>query len=188
MSVTAFTFLNSDDTILRNLTESLSKELTNLRVVVCRNGSHLFNLVVVVVHLFSILLDIINNSIHSLVNTTFQIHRISTSCYILQTFIYDSLCQNCCSCCSITSIITSLRSNALYQLGTRILEVIFKFNFLSYGYTILGNLWSTKLLLNHNVTSFRTKCHFNCISQLIHAILKQVAGLNIEFNIFCHNS
>ena len=51
----------------------------------------------------------------------------------------------------------------------------------------IGELRSTKLLLNDHVAALRTECYFDSVSQLVYALLQQVASLNIEFNIFCHN-
>ena len=68
--ITALALLDSDDTILRNLAHCVSQELTNLSIIVGRNSSHLLNLIVVVVYLFSMFLDEGNNSSYSLVDTT----------------------------------------------------------------------------------------------------------------------
>ena len=107
MGITALALLDGDHTILRYLAHCFSQQLTDFLIVVGRNGSHLLDLVVVVAYLLSTLGDVLSHSLHSLVDTTLQIHRISTSSDVLQTLANDSLGENGSSCCTITCIITS---------------------------------------------------------------------------------
>ena len=187
VSVAALRLFNGDNTVLAYLAESLSQQLTNLRVVVGADGSHLLNLVIVVVHLLGVLLDIVNDCSNSLVDTTLQVHRVGTGGDVLQTDVDDALGQDGSRCRTVAGIVARLRGNALQQLSTCILELVLQLNLLSHGDTVLRNLRSTKLLLNNHVTSLRAECYLHCICQLIHAVLQQVAGIHIEFNIFCHN-
>ena len=148
MGVAALALLDGDDAILRNLAEGLSQQLTDLLVVVGRNGSHLLNLIVVVAHLLSALGDVLRHGLHSLVDTTLQVHRIGTSGNILQTLSNDSLGEDGSCCGTITSIVARLRSYALHELSTCVLELVLQLDFLSNGNTVLGNLGSTELLLD----------------------------------------
>ena len=107
-SISTLSFFYSDNTILRNLTHSVGNQLTDNRVVVCRNGSNLFNLIVVIANLFSLRFDRFYYLSNSLVDTTFQIHRISTCGNVLQTYAYDSLSQYGSGSSTITCIIASL--------------------------------------------------------------------------------
>ena len=186
IGITALALLDSDDTILRNLAHSVSQELTNLCIVVGRNSSHLLNLIIVVIYLLSMILDEGNDSSNSLVDTTLQIHWVSTCCYVLQALSYDSLSQDSSCCSTVTGIITSLAGNALYELCTGILKLVLQLYFLSYGNTILSNLRSTKLLFDYHIASLRTKSYLYCICQLINTLLQEVAGIHIIFNIFSH--
>ena len=68
-----------------------------------------------------------------------------------------------------------------------VLELILELNLLCYRYTVLSDLRSTELLLDNYVAALRTKCYLYCICQLVHTLLHSIAGLNIEFDIFCHN-
>ena len=187
VGVTALALLDSDHTVLAYLTESLCQEFTDLWIVVGRYGSYLLDLIVVVVNLLRTLLDILYNSCNSLVDTTLQIHRVSSGSHVLQTNVDDALSQDGSGSSSVTGIVTSLAGNTFQQLCSGILKTVFQLDLLGYGDTVLGDLRSTKLLLNDYVTAFRTKCYFNCVSQLIYTILEQIAGIHIEFNIFCHD-
>ena len=187
VGVAALRLLNSDDTVFRNLAHGIGQQLTNLLVVVGTDGGHLLYLVIVVIDLLSRLLNEIYNSLDSLVDTTLQIHWVGTGGNILQALGNDGLCQDGSSSRTVTSVVASLGGYALHQLGTGILEFVFQLDFLGYGHAVLGNLGSTELLLDDDITTLGAQCHLHCISQLIHAVLQQVAGFYIEFNIFCHN-
>ena len=88
-SICTFSFFDSDDTVFRNFAHCIRNQLTDNRVVICRNCSHLFNLVVVITYCFRLSLDRFHNFCHSLIDTTFQIHWICTGSYVLQTNTND---------------------------------------------------------------------------------------------------
>ena len=132
-------------------------------------------------------LDEGNDSSHSLVDTTLQVHRIGTGSNVLQALSNDGLSQDGSCCCTVTCVITCLAGNTLNELSTSILKLILQFHFLGYGNTILGNLRSTKLLFDYYVAALRTKSYLYCVSQLIDTLLQEVASIHIVFNIFSHN-
>ena len=134
------------------------------------------------------LLDVIDNLGHSLVDTTLQIHRIGTGGNILQTLVDDALGEDGSSGGTVAGIITCLRGHALHQLGTCILKLVFQFHFLGHCHTVLGNLGCAKLLLDHHITTFGAEGYLNSISQLVYALLQKVAGIGIELYFFCHDS
>ena len=108
MGITALALLDGDHTVLADLTHSLCEKLTNLLIVVGRYSSNLLNLVVVVAYLLSTLGNMVGHSLHCLVDTTLQIHRVSTSGHILQTLGHDSLCEDGSGGGTITSVVASL--------------------------------------------------------------------------------
>ena len=88
-SIRSFSFFDSNHTIFRNFTHSVCNQLTDSRIVIGRNSSHLFNLVIVVTYHFGLRLDRFNHFGNSFIDTTFQIHRICSGSNILQTYPYD---------------------------------------------------------------------------------------------------
>ena len=126
------------------------------------------------------------DSSYCLVNTTLQVHRVSTCGYVLQALGYDSLGEDCSGCCTVACVVAGLACYALNKLCASVLELILELHFLSYGHTVLCNLRSTELLLNDNVTSFWTESYLYCVSQLVDTVLQQVACIHIVFNIFSH--
>ena len=185
--VSALCLLNGDNAIFAHLLHSICQELANLGVVVGADGSNLLNLLIVVAHNLSHVLDFCNNGSNGLVDTALQVHGVGTSCHVLQTFANDSLSQYGSSGCTITSIIASLGSHALHQLCTSILEGVCQLNLLCHSNTVLGDVGSTELLLDDNVAALGTESYLYCICQTVHALLHQVASLYVEFNVFCHS-
>ena len=53
-SISSLSFFDSNYTVFRNFTHSISNQLTNNRIIVCRYRSNLFNLIVVVTYFFSL--------------------------------------------------------------------------------------------------------------------------------------
>ena len=47
---------------------------------------------------------------------------------------------------------------------------------------------STEFLFDNYITTFRTQGYFHCVSQFVYTLLQFVTGINVEFNIFSHNS
>ena len=125
---------------------------------------------------------------NSLVDTSLQIHRIGTGGNILQTLVDDSLSKDGGSSGTITSIVASLGSHALNELGTGVLELVLELHLLGHGNTVLGNLGSTKLLLDNYIATLRTESYLYCIGQLVNTLLEQVTGICIELDIFSHDS
>ena len=187
MCVAALRLLDGDDTVLRDLAHSVGKQLANLRIVVGRDGSHLLNLVVVVVNLLSLRGDVVDDCLHCLVDTALQVHGVSTCGNILQALAHDGLCQDGSGCRAVAGIVASLRGHALHELCACVLEVVFKLHFLCYGHTVLGDLRCTKLLLDDHVTAFRAQRYLYCVSQLIDTFLQHVAGFHIVYDFFCHD-
>ena len=187
MSVAALALLYCDDPVLAYLAHCVGNQLTYFWVIVGADSSNLLYLVIVVINLLGVGLDVFYNSCYSLVDTTLQVHRIGTCGNVLQAYVDNALCKDGSGCCSVACIVAGLACNALDELCTSILEVVGKLNLLCYGNTVLGYLGSTELLLDDNVAAFRTECNLNCICQLVNALLQQVAGVHIEFNVFSHD-
>ena len=147
----------------------------------------MLDLLELVANLLSLLSDVLNHLSYGLVDTTLQIHRIRTCCYVLQTYTDDSLSQNRCGCRTVTRVVVGLRSNLLHQLCAHVLERASQLNLFCHCHTILRDVRCAKLLLNDHVATLRAQCHLNGIRQLVHALLQEVAGIHIIFNLFCHD-
>ena len=133
-------------------------------------------------------LELSNNSSDCLVDTLLQIQRTCTCSNVLQTYIDNSLSENSSCGSTVTGLLVSLGSDFLDHLCTHIGESVFQLDFLSDSNTVLSYLRSTELLVDNDVTTFRSKCNLNCICESVSALFHFSANLNIEFNIFSHNN
>ena len=176
-----------DHAVLTNLTHGVCDQLTDLSVVIGGNGRYLLDLVEVIAYHYRVLLDLSYHSSHSLVDTAFQIQRISACRHVLQTHAYDSLSQNRCRCCSITCLIACLGSNFLHELCTYVLGSVFQHDLFSNCHTVFCDMRRTVLSVNNYITTLRTQRHLNGVSQLIHTTLQRLSRLYIIGNILCHN-
>ena len=140
-----------------------------------------------VAYLLSLLSDVSYHLSNSLVNTTLQVHWVSTSGNVLQTYTDDSLSQNRSRSRTVASVVVSLRSYLLNHLSTHVLERASQLDLLRYRYAILRYVRCAKLLLDDHVTPLRAQCYLNGIRQLVNALLQEVAGIHIIFNLFCHD-
>ena len=129
-----------------------------------------------------------NNSGNCLVNTSLQINRACACSNVLETDIDDGLCENGCGGSTVTCLLISLGSDFLNHLCTHIGESVLKFYLLSDSNTVLCDLRSTELLVNNNVTALRSECNLNSICKRVYALFHFCADLNVEFDIFSHNS
>ena len=96
------------------------------------------------------------------------------------------LCQKSCGGCTITGDIVGLGGNFLHKLSAHVLKRIRELDIARDGHAIVGDGRSAKLLVQHNIATFRTKGDLNCICQSIHAAAKSAAGIFIKQNFFCH--
>ena len=187
MSLGTLSLLDGDHTLLIDLAHRLSDQLTDICVVVSRDGCNLLDLSDVLTDSLALLFERLNDRSNSLVDTALQIHRVCTCGYILQTDTDDSLSQHGCGRRTVTCVVVGLRSNLLNHLRTHICERVLQLDLLSNRNTVLGYLRSTELLVDDHVTTLRTERYLHCIAQRIDTLFEQLARLNIIFNLFCHS-
>ena len=185
--VHTFCLADSDDAVFRNFTHRVSNQFADLRVVVGRNSSYLFDLVEVVTDYHSVLLDLLYDSSDSFVDTAFEVEWVSSCGNVLQTHANDSLCQNGCGGGTITCLIAGLGSYFLNELCTEVLCRINQIHCFSYRHTVFGDMRSSVFGINHYIAALRTQRHFDCVSQLVNATLQRLTRLRIIGNIFCHD-
>ena len=185
--VHTFCLADGDDAVFGNLTHRVSNQFADLRVVVSRHSSNLFDLVEIVTHNNSILLDLLNYRSNGFVDTAFEVEWVSTCGHVLQTHAYDSLCQHSSGRCTVTCLITGLRCHFFNQLSTEVLCRIHQIHCFRYGYTVFGDMRSSVFGINHYIAALRTQRHFDCVSQLVNATLQRLSRLRIIGNIFCHD-
>ena len=181
-------FLNGDNAVLLHLRHSIGDEFTNECIVVGRNDTHLLHLGVVVAHVLALLLQVLHDGGHGLVNTAFEVHRVGTCGHVLDTDIDDGLGQHRSGGGTVTGLVVGLGSDLLDHLGAHVGEAVFQLHCLGYGYTVLGHLRSTEFLVNHHVAAFRTQRYLDGVCQRIRAFFHTGTNIHVEFYLFCHNA
>ncbi|KAI7906513.1 uncharacterized protein BX663DRAFT_496734 [Cokeromyces recurvatus] len=116
-------------------------------ITISRDSSHLSNF------LWSrndlcVLLQKINDRIYSNLDTTTQVHRITTSCDILNTFSKNGACKDGSCSCTITSKLICLICNILYKTCSQVFKLILENNRFSDCNTVFSDLWRTIRLFN----------------------------------------
>ena len=186
--VASFGIFNRDHTVHRNGTHTVGNEFTDFAVVVGRDGGHLFNLVVVAVHLFGLCFDAFHHALHGLVDTALEVERIGTSGHVFHTFRQNGLCQYGGRGGAVAGIVTGLGSHTLHELCTCILEGVIEFDFTCHAHTIFGDAGSAEFLVDDNIATLRAEGNFYCIGQSVSTLAELFAGINVIFNFFCHDS
>ena len=124
---------------------------------------------------------------HSLVDTTLEIHGVSSCGDVLQPDADDALGKDRRCGRTVTGIVIGLRSHFLDELSTHIFKGIFELNFLSYGDTILGDVGSSIGLAEDDVAPLRAEGYLDGVRQSVDATLEAFACLYIELDFFSHN-
>ena len=187
-SVASLGFFDGNHTVLADFLHGFGQKFPDFRVIIGTDGSHLFYLVVIIAHLFSLAFDVLYDFGHGLVDTAFQVHRVRTGSHVLQAHAHNTLRQYGSRGRSVTGIVTRFAGHALDQLRTCVFKRIGQLDLLGYGHTVFRNMRRTEFLFDNDVTSFRAESNLYRIGQLVHAVLHQFTGFYVEFNIFCHDS
>ena len=93
---------------------------------------------------------------YGLVDTAFQVHRISPGRYVLQSYANDGLRQNGSSCRTVAGFVVRLRSDFLHKLRPHVLVRTSELYFFRHRYTVFGDLRSTEFLFEDHIATFRT--------------------------------
>ena len=132
-------------------------------------------------------MELCNSTFNCLINTSFEIHWIHSSCNRLHSFTNDCLSKNCCSSSSISSTIRSFRCDFFNHLSTHIFKFFFQFNFFCNRNPIFSNCWSSKRSFKYDIFTFWTHCYFHCISKCIHTFNHFLANIITKSYVFsCH--
>ena len=107
-SVATLSIFDGNHAVYRHFAHTIGNELTNFSIVVGRDSGYLFDFVVVCTHLFCLRFDAFHHFAHSLVDTAFEVERISTSSHVFHSFGENGLCEHSSRRCAVACIITRL--------------------------------------------------------------------------------
>lgn len=80
---------------------------------------------------------------------------IASSGHYRETFLCNGPSKYSGSCCSISSFLICVVGDILHKTSTHVLILVFEFNCFSNSYTIFGNLWASKTLLNYHIFTLK---------------------------------
>ena len=187
MGFGALGLLDGDDTLLVDLGHRLGDQLTDILVVVGRNGGHLLDLGEVRTDLLALLAKRLHDLRNGLVDTAFQIHRVGAGRHVLQAHADNRLRQHGRGRRTVARIVVGLRSDLLDHLGAHVGESVLQLDLLGHGHAVLGDLRSAEFLVDNDVAAFGAQRYLDGIRQRIDTLLEQFARLYIVFDIFCHD-
>src|SRR5690606_3155809 len=145
-----------DHAFFTNALHGFSDNLANALVAVGRDGAHLSNGFGVAARTGQ-LLDLINCSVQTFVDTALQVHRVHARSNRFQTFVHNGLRQNSCSSSSVPGHVVGLGSNVLHHQRAQVFELVFQLDFLGNGTTDFSDGRSAKGLVQYHVTTFRAQ-------------------------------
>lgn len=101
------------------------------------------------------LLELSNNGINTLVDSTPDVHRVKTSSNLLYTFGEEFQGQDGSGSGTISSLVVGLAGYRLDELSTNVLERVAEINALGDSYSVLGDLWRTITAGDDNVSALQ---------------------------------
>ena len=186
LSFGALGFLDGDYAVFLDLCHGVGDEFADIGVVIGGNGSDLLDLAEVVADFLALLLEVGDNGSDCFVDTPLEVHRICTGGDVLDTYVNDRLREDGGGGGAVAGLLVGLRGYLLDHLCAHVGEAVFEFNFLCYGYTVLGYLGCTEFLINHHIAAFGAEGYLDCVRKSVSSFLHLGADIDIEFYIFCH--
>ena len=186
ISLHTLSLLNGDDALLLHLTESLSDQLTDLLVSIGRESGDILDFLQVGAYLHALLLQILDDDLDSLIDTSLDFQWGSTGCDVLKSNADDALGEDSSGGGPISGVVIGLRGYLLDQLGSHILIRILQLDLLGYGYTVLGDVGSAKLAIQDHVASLWSESRLNRIGELVDTILQEGPCLSAVLDLLSH--
>ncbi|MNB80777.1 hypothetical protein D3C75_275440 [compost metagenome] len=177
-------FFNGDNAVFAHFFHSFSDQFAHF-FVSCGDSGNLCD----GLGIFNWLGDALklgNSRFNGFVDTFAQSDWAGAGGYVLQTFADQGLCKHGCGSRTVAGNIVCLGRNFFNELSAHVLKRVFQFDFLGDCYTVVRDERAAEFLLQHHVAAFRSKSHFNRISQSVHTAKHCTAGVFTELDIFCH--
>lgn len=130
--------------------------------------------------------QVLYNGGNGLVDPTFQVHRVGSGGYVLETFADDGVTQHGSRSGAITCNVGRLAGNFLQHLGAHVFHGVFQLDFFSHGYPVLGDAGSPEFLLDDHIATLGSEGNLHCVSQDVDTLLHAIAGFDIKEYLLCH--
>jgi len=129
---------------------------------------------------------LLDNCGDSLLDAPLEAHRVGTGGYIPQALAYHRLRQHGSCGGAVTSDVVGFLGHFLDELGADLLVRVLELDFLGDAHTIVGDGWSTPLLLQHDIAALGSKGHLHGVGEDIHPSLEATPRFSVELNQFGH--
>ena len=138
--------LHGDHSVLADLVDRLGDHLADSRVG-SRDGRHVGDLVLGVVDLHGLVGDGLDHRGDCLLDAPLEAHRVGTCGHVAEAFMDQCLGQHGRRGGAVSGDVIGLSGDLLDQLGTHVLETVFKFHLTGDGDAIVGDGRGTELLV-----------------------------------------
>ena len=152
--VQRFAVFHGDHAFFADFVHGLGDDVTNAGVAVGRNRTHLGDFFGRGGGLGGFF-QLGDQGVNRLVDTALQIHGVHACGHVFHAFVHDGLCQHGCGSGAVARVVRGLRSHFLDHLRAHVLQLVFEFDFLGHGHTVLGHGGGAERALQHHVTAFR---------------------------------
>ena len=151
-----FVLLDRDDAFFADLVHAVREDLADVGVTVCGDGSDLGDRGCES-QLRDLLVQVCDDGPGRLVDADLDVHWVCASCDELRAAREDGLCEHGGSGCAITGDVGGAGGDLLDHLCAHVFELVFKFDLLGDGHTVLGDERGPEALLEDDVTALRSE-------------------------------
>src|SRR6266571_1758955 len=182
----ALGLFHRDDTVFANFLHRFGNQVTNGRVIVGRNGTHLGDFLLVLGGAAE-LFDLFHHHLDSAIDTALEVHRIGTRGDVFHAFAEDRLGQYRRGGCAIPRHIAGLARDLTQHLRAHILEGVLQLDFLRHGDPVFGGDRRAKLFINDDIPPLRTERRLHGFGQLIDTAHDGTTRISAVQNLLsCH--
>src|SRR6185312_1864376 len=131
------------------------------------------------------LVQLIHGHGHGLVDAALQIHGADAGGHVLQAFFDDRLGEHGGGGGTVAGVIGGLGGDFLHQLGTDVFELVFQFDFLGDGYTVLGHRRGAEGAVQHHVPTLRAHGGLDGVRQDVDTAHDAGARVVTKIDLLC---
>ncbi len=175
---------NGDDAFLADFLHGLGDDVADREIGIGGNGADLGDFLIGRAGLRQVLQSV-DGSGDGFVDAALQVHRVHAGGNVFHAFANDRLGQHSRGGGTVTGDVGGLGSDFLDHLGAHVHELVFQFDFLGDGNTVLGHGRGAERALQNHVAAFRTEGNLDGVGQDIDALDHAGACGIAKFNVFC---
>ena len=187
---------DGDDAILADLLHGFGNNVPNGFVVVGADGADLRDhfagdglgelVEFALAALAGLFIKLATYDTDGFLDATFHGHRVSAGGYGFYAFAVDRLGEDRSGRGAVAGDIGSFRCHFAHHLRAHVFLRVLEFDFLGYGYAVLGDGGRTEFLFNHNVAALGAESDLHGIGQKVDAAEDRLPRLFSVYDLLCH--